>query len=100
MRISIIIPAKDEAKRLPSFLRVVIDYCHSSSHQYEIIVVDDGSSDATASEALVFQKEFPSLRVISLERNHGKGYAVKQGFLAAAGEVVLFLGLLKNIKQL
>lgn len=91
MRISIIIPAKDEEKRLPGFLRTVIDYCARSSHQYEVIVVDDGSLDQTVRETLVFQKEFPSLKVISLKRNHGKGYAVKQGFLAAQGELVLFL---------
>ena len=90
-RISIIIPAKDEQERLPRFLRTVIDHCHRSSHSYEIIVVDDGSKDQTADATLSFQKEFPSLKVISLERNHGKGYAVKQGFFAAQGEIVLFL---------
>ncbi len=90
-RISIIIPAKDEQKRLPRFLRTVIDYCRQSPHSYEIIVVDDGSKDQTVNATLSFQKEIPSLKVISLERNHGKGYAVKQGFLAAQGEIVLFL---------
>jgi len=90
-RISIIIPAKDEQERLPSFLKAVIEYCQKSSHTYEIVVVDDGSKDQTATAALIFQKEFPALKVISLERNHGKGYAVRQGFLAAQGEIVLFL---------
>jgi len=91
MKISIIIPAKDEEKRLPHFLRKVIDYCRQSVHSYEIIIVDDGSKDQTAKVSLTFQKEFPSLKVTSLERNHGKGYAVKQGFFAALGEIVLFL---------
>src|ERR1017187_10151610 len=90
-KISIIIPAKDEQERLPPFLRTVIDYCHKSSHSYEIIVVDDGSKDQTVNATLSFQKEFPSLKVISLERNHGKGYVVKQGFFPAQGEIVLFL---------
>ena len=89
--ISIIIPAKDEEKRLPLFLRTVIDYCRHSVFSYEIIVVDDGSRDQTALVSRSFQKEFPSLKVISLERNHGKGYAVKQGFFAARGQIVLFL---------
>jgi dolichyl-phosphate beta-glucosyltransferase len=91
MRISIIIPAKDEAKRLPSFLKTVIHYCRQSTHEYEIIVVDDGSQDETAKLALAFREEFPALKVISFSSNHGKGYAVKQGFLAAKGDVVLFL---------
>ena len=91
MKISIIIPAKDEQKRLPRFLKTVIEYCRSSSQFYEIIVVDDGSRDQTAQEALAFQKDFPALKVLSLRRNYGKGYAVKQGFLAATGDLVLFL---------
>ncbi len=89
--ISIVIPAKDEEKRLPSFLKTVIEFCHRSTHSYEIIIVDDGSKDATAPLALAFQKDFSSLRVISLDRNHGKGFAVKQGFLASHGDIVLFL---------
>ncbi len=89
--ISIVIPAKDEEKRLPRFLRQVVDHCQRSVHSYEIIVVDDGSKDRTAAAALDFQAEFPSIKVISLERNHGKGYAVKQGFFAASGEIALFL---------
>jgi dolichyl-phosphate beta-glucosyltransferase len=90
-RISIIIPAQDEEKRLPRFLRTVIDFCLGSSNSYEIIVVDDGSKDQTANATLAFKNEFPSLKVISLERNHGKGYAVKKGFCEAKGEIVLFL---------
>ena len=90
-KISIIIPAKDEQDRLPRFLKTVIDYCGQSKHSYEIIVVDDGSIDQTAKVALSFQKDFPALKVISLERNHGTGYAVKQGFFAAQGEIVLYL---------
>lgn len=90
-KISIIIPAKDEEQRLPKFLNTVIEYCKQSSNQYEIIVVDDGSQDKTAQEAILFQKQFSALKVISLERNHGKGYAVKRGFFEARGDIVLFL---------
>jgi len=91
VNISIIIPSKDEQERLPRFLKTVIGFCRRSAHSYEIMVVDDGSKDKTADVALSFQKEFPALKVMSLGRNHGKGYAVKQGFFAARGEIVLFL---------
>jgi len=90
-KISIIIPAKDEEKRLPAFLQTISEYCSHSQYSYEIIVVDDGSKDSTAKAALDLRKDFDSLKVLSLERNHGKGYAVKQGFLNAQGDIVLFL---------
>ncbi len=89
--ISIIIPAKDEELRLPIFLKTILDYTGKDKHSYEIIVVDDGSRDNTAQVAHSFQKDFSDIKVLSLDRNHGKGYAVKQGFLAARGEIILFL---------
>lgn len=89
--ISIIIPAKDEEKRLPGFLRKILDYCREDKNSYEIIVVDDGSQDHTVQVTEAFQRDFSNIKMLSLDRNHGKGYAVKQGFLAAQGEVVLFL---------
>jgi dolichyl-phosphate beta-glucosyltransferase len=89
--ISIIIPAKNEEKRLPEFLNTVITFCRQSTRTYEIIVVDDGSTDDTRKAALAFQKDFPSLGVLSLHVNRGKGHAVKQGFASARGDIVLFL---------
>ena len=89
--VSIIIPAKDEEKRLPVFLQEVIDHCHKSSLAYEIIIVDDGSSDHTSTVALDFKKIFNNLSVIRLDKNHGKGFAVKEGLLASIGRVALFL---------
>lgn len=90
-QISIVIPAKNEEHRLPSFLTSIVDYCKSVNDAYEIIVVDDGSTDQTVKQASLFREFLPTLKVISLDRNHGKGYAVKEGFLAAKGNIVLFL---------
>ncbi len=89
--ISVVIPAFNESRRLPAFLRELIDYCRRSQKTYEIIVVDDGSSDHTAKVALEFLEVFPSLFVSKLETNRGKGYAVKHGLLKARGKIGLFM---------
>jgi dolichyl-phosphate beta-glucosyltransferase len=89
--VTIVIPAKDEAKRLPAFLRTLLAYCRQSPLRHEIIVVDDGSTDATAQEVLAFKKSFADLNLLSLGSNHGKGYAVKQGLLTAQGAIALFM---------
>lgn len=89
--ISVVIPAKDEENRLPQFLQTLITYCQKSPYHYELIVVDDGSADKTAETVLNSQKLFPNLKLLKLDRNHGKGYAVKQGLLSARGRMALFM---------
>jgi dolichyl-phosphate beta-glucosyltransferase len=88
-KFSIIIPAYNEENRLPATLQSVYDYMHSRRESFEIIVVDDGSSDGTAD----FVRSFPSIsgtvRVISYSPNKGKGNAVRTGIFAARGELLL-----------
>src|SRR3990167_4246069 len=79
MDISVVIPAFNEADRLPGFLQSLIDFCKTSTHRYSIIVVDDGSRDHTSNIALGYKTQFGDLSVITLPKNMGKGYAVKQG---------------------
>ncbi|MBK8206315.1 MAG: glycosyltransferase family 2 protein [Planctomycetes bacterium] len=83
--LSIIIPAYNEADRLPAFLRHVHEWAKADGREIEIIVVNDGSSDDTAQVA-----QQAGVRVISLERNSGKGAAVRRGMLEARGRLRLF----------
>lgn len=89
--ISVVIPAFNESKRLPIFLDELIGYCKKSQKIYEIIIVDDGSTDATARTALKFQREFRALSVYKLGRNRGKGYAVRYGLFRSRGQICLFM---------
>lgn len=87
--LSIIIPAYNEELRLPPTLIQGIDFLERQSLSYEIIVVDDGSTDGTAEMVRRFQRIRPQVALIRLARNRGKGHAVKTGVLNARGELVL-----------
>jgi len=89
--ISVVIPAKNEEFRLPRFLQSLMAYCQKSRYRYELIVVDDGSSDKTSEVVLNLKKSFPSLVLIRFEHNLGKGAAVKHGLLSARGRIALFM---------
>jgi dolichyl-phosphate beta-glucosyltransferase len=87
-RWSVIIPAFNEAQRLPPFLEKVVAYFEGRDEPYEVIVVDDGSTDGTAD--VVGTRHLPSVRVLRLPANAGKGAAVRAGMLAAKGAYRLF----------
>ena len=90
--ISFVIPAYNEAKRLPETLeRIQACFAGVAGDMAlgEVIVVDDGSRDGTIAVAENFTGRLP-MRVIALPTNRGKGAAVRTGMLAAAGDRVLF----------
>jgi glycosyltransferase involved in cell wall biosynthesis len=92
MNVSLVIPAYNEAARLPAFLQSVVEYAavHPSA-LWEVIIVNDGSSDDTAGVAQSFLTLLPQGRLIDLEINQGKGAAVQTGVLAARGDVIIFM---------
>jgi len=87
-RWSVVIPAFNEAHRLPPFLEKVVAYFEGRDEPYEVIVVDDGSTDGTAE--LVEARDLATVRVLRLPANAGKGSAVRAGMLAARGAYRLF----------
>jgi dolichyl-phosphate beta-glucosyltransferase len=85
--LSIVIPAYNEATRIRSTLDKLLNYFRSRDRPFEILVVDDGSSDQTVSVAE--KGADPEVRVLSLPSNQGKGAAVRTGVAESRGELVL-----------
>ena len=90
--LSIVVPAYNEAARLRTTLRTILDYLNDTEPNAELIVVDDGSQDETAmvAERVVAECGAVPARVIRYEPNRGKGYAVRTGLLAAGANIALF----------
>jgi dolichyl-phosphate beta-glucosyltransferase len=88
--LSVVIPAYNEQLRLPHALIEMIDMLDSRSSRYEIIVVDDGSTDRTSETVRRFERLRPQVRLVRLPVNRGKGHAVRTGMLNAKGHRVLF----------
>jgi glycosyltransferase involved in cell wall biosynthesis len=87
---SIVIPAFNESARIPATLEAVVACIRAHAWSAEIIVVNDGSRDATAEVVRAFARRAPEIRLIENPGNHGKGYSVRHGMLLALGEVVMF----------
>lgn len=88
--LSIIIPAYNEAERIPKSLLDMDKRLENASYSYEIVVVSDGSTDNTAAIVRNMTKAVRNLKLIDLTENNGKGSAVRQGMLLSAGKVRLF----------
>lgn len=86
--VSIVVPAFNEAGRIGDSLKKIDAFIRGSSLSFEVIVVDDGSIDRTS--AIAGESQIRGLRLIRNNENHGKGYTVRQGVLAATGKYVLF----------
>ncbi len=87
--ISIVIPFKDEEARLPKTLAAVLKYAKRFYPLFEIILVDDGSTDNSINNVKSLSEE-SCVRFVSHKLNKGKGAAVRSGVLAARGKLILF----------
>ena len=88
--LSVIIPAYNEDSRIEKTLRIVDAYLKRQPFSSEILVVVDGASDNTARIVGGLKSEIINLRLIDRKENHGKGYTVREGMLAAEGKIRLF----------
>lgn len=89
MKLSVVIPAYNEADRIEQSLTEIFRYLAEVSQPAEILVVDDGSTDATAEKVSALAQSRPELRLLRQPCNQGKGAAVKAGVLASQGDWIL-----------
>ncbi|XP_065845880.1 dolichyl-phosphate beta-glucosyltransferase-like isoform X4 [Oscarella lobularis] len=98
LSLSLIVPSYNEETRLPSMLDEALAYLEQKkkdeggSFTYEIIIVDDGSKDGTSKVGMEYTKKYghEKIRVLTFEKNRGKGGAVRMGMLSSRGKHLLF----------
>ena len=88
--LSVIIPAYNEAERLQGSLERVVSYLDQQPFSSEVLVVDDGSTDDTATIARHYAGEHATVRILRYTPNRGKGHAVRVGMKEANGQLMLF----------
>jgi dolichyl-phosphate beta-glucosyltransferase len=88
--LSLIIPAYNEEQRLGPSLAKILHYLKKSRLKFEVLVVDDGSSDGTVALVQALLRREKSLKLIRNPRNLGKGASVKAGVARAKGSAILF----------
>ena len=87
--VSLVIPAYNEEARLAPTLAHCVRYLSASPWSWEIVVVDDGSTDGTVALCRRLAADVPGLRVVETRPNRGKGHAVRVGVRAARGAVIV-----------
>lgn len=90
-KVSVVIPAHNESNRLVESIEETIKTFDEFGCSYEIIIVDDGSSDDTYKLALNLSSKHKEVSAIKNQENYGKGRAIKKGCRYATGEFIVFL---------
>ena len=88
MDLSIIIPFYNEAESLPELVKWIREVMAKQGYSFEILMIDDGSTDGSWDIVRGLQAEFPEIRGLSFRRNYGKSAALYEGFAMAEGDVV------------
>ena len=89
MNLSIVIPLFNEEESLPELCAWIKKVAEEQGYTYEIILIDDGSMDASWDVISILHTQNPHIKGICFQRNYGKSAALNEGFKAANGEVVI-----------
>ncbi|HEX8817106.1 MAG TPA: dolichyl-phosphate beta-glucosyltransferase [Terriglobales bacterium] len=87
---SIVLPAYNEAERIEESLEKILRFAARHRRNFEIIVVNDGSTDATAEIVTRYSAQHAMVKLVENPGNRGKGFSVRNGMLHARGDVLLF----------
>ena len=90
INISVFFPCYNEEKNIAKLLEKTIQFLPTIASNYEIIVVDDGSSDGTAGIVQRFSKENPEVIIVRHEKNKGYGAALRTGFESCQKDYIFF----------
>ena len=82
--LSVIVPAYNEEKHIERTVRKAVEFLRENCYSFEVLVIDDGSSDGTLQKSEALRGDYPELKVLRHAINQGKGEAVKTGILQAA----------------
>ncbi len=88
--VSLLVPAKDEADNLPEFVRLCAEALTPAPFSFEVIIVNDGSHDATATVLERLRAEYSFLRVVTHRRQRGIADALRSASEASLGEILVF----------
>ncbi|MEM3539345.1 MAG: glycosyltransferase [Nitrososphaerales archaeon] len=91
MKLSMIMPAYNEEKHIEGAIEGAIKALEKIGLDYEVIVVNDGSEDGTANKVIMCKKKYQSINLVSYNENKGKGFAIKEGFKHASGDIIFLL---------
>ncbi|MEW5701085.1 MAG: glycosyltransferase family 2 protein [Candidatus Zixiibacteriota bacterium] len=87
--VSVVVPMHNERENLPATVERIIAALVPGGRSFEIVAVDDGSTDTTCSCLEAMAGEDPRVRVVAYPVNRGRGYAIRRGFAAARGRIIV-----------
>lgn len=89
MLVSIVIPLFNEHESLPELTRWINEVMQKNNFEYEVVYVDDGSTDGSWEVIEGLKKDYPQIRALRFRRNYGKSAGLNRGFDAAKGDIVI-----------
>ena len=89
MDLSIVVPLFNEDESLPELCGWIESVMQQNGYSYEVILVDDGSTDASWEVIQTIGKKNGNFKGIKFQRNYGKSAALNEGFKAASGDVII-----------